>query len=196
MVLTAIDDVTLSRHICTLCRALKVPINVADVPPECDFYFGSQIRRGPLQIMVSTSGRGPRIAALIRQRIEESIPANVEKAIDRVGQLRTELRKVAPGTGGELGQQRMKWMIGVCDAWSLDEFEEMDDEMMKVVLEGWPRREVKSYQEVGMGARCPFVRTEKALGPLLSGLVPWAGGLALGCVLTLGVAKKLGALTM
>ncbi|KAK0543585.1 Bifunctional dehydrogenase and ferrochelatase [Tilletia horrida] len=63
LVLTATDDESLSRAICNMCRRRRIPVNVADVPPECDFYFGSLIRRGPLQVMVSTGGKGPKIAA-------------------------------------------------------------------------------------------------------------------------------------
>ena len=74
MVLTAIDDVAVSRAIAAQCRALRIPVNVADDPPCCDFYFGSQIRQGPLQILISTNGRGPKLANSIRRRIEESLP--------------------------------------------------------------------------------------------------------------------------
>ena len=72
MVLTAIDDAVRSREVCAWCRARRVPVNVADVPPACDFYFGSMIRRGPLQVMVSTGGRGPRLARIVRERIAVS----------------------------------------------------------------------------------------------------------------------------
>lgn len=167
-------------------------MNVADVPPECDFYFGSQIRRGPLQVMVSTSGRGPRIAALIRKRIENSLPPNVETAIERVGQLRSELRKMAPGTGGELGQRRMKWMIGVCDEWSLDELSLMDESMMRQVLSGWDKGEVLSYNDVSPLGRCSWLRTERLLGSsFLSAVGPWIGGFALGAATTAVLMKKL-----
>lgn len=152
MVLTAIDEVGLSRRVCIACREARVPVNVADVPPECDFYFGSQLRRGPLQIMVSTSGRGPKIAALIRKQIEASLPSDVEEAIDSVGKLRSELRQRAPGTGGALGQKRMNWMIGICDAWKLDELGSMTPEVRKQLLdEGWDKNgRILSASDVGM----------------------------------------------
>lgn len=152
MVLTAIDEVGLSRRVCIACREARVPVNVADVPPECDFYFGSQLRRGPLQIMVSTSGRGPKIASLIRKQIEASLPADVEEAIDSVGKLRGELRQRAPGTGGPLGQKRMNWMIGICDAWRLDELGGMTPEVRKQLLdEGWNKDgKILSPKDVGL----------------------------------------------
>lgn len=167
MVLTAIDEVGLSSRVCTACRKERVPVNVADVPPECDFYFGSQLRRGPLQIMVSTSGRGPKIAALIRKRIEESLPSDIEVAIDSVGKLRSDLRRRAPGTGGPLGQRRMNWMIGVCDKWSLDELGGMTDEVRQRLLdEGWDNKKVLGPRDLGVRSRVAEVwgRVEETLG--------------------------------
>jgi len=55
MVLTAIDQAGLSSKICKVCREDKIPVNVADVPGECDFYFGSTLRNGPLSVMVSSN---------------------------------------------------------------------------------------------------------------------------------------------
>ena len=47
MVLTAIDDNELSHRIVTICRERRIPVNAADIPNLCDFYFGAQIRDGP-----------------------------------------------------------------------------------------------------------------------------------------------------
>lgn len=97
MLMTAIDDVDLSREIANLCRARNIPVNAADIPPSCDFYFGSQIRDGPLQIMVSTNGRGPKLASIIRKKIAEAIPQGAGLSIERTGALRAKLRERAPG---------------------------------------------------------------------------------------------------
>ncbi|KAA8630328.1 hypothetical protein SMACR_07291 [Sordaria macrospora] len=40
LVLTAIDDPVASSSIYKLAHELKIPANIADVPSECDFYFG------------------------------------------------------------------------------------------------------------------------------------------------------------
>ena len=107
MVLTAIDEPDASSQIWKLCKEKRIPANIADVPPECDFYFGSVHRDGPLQIMVSTNGNGPKMAALVRQRIAQSLPPNIGDAIAKVGELRKRLRKVAPAQ--EEGSKRMQW---------------------------------------------------------------------------------------
>ena len=107
MVLTAIDDPEASSQIWKLCKERRLAANIADVPPECDFYFGSVHRDGPLQIMVSTNGNGPKMAALLRKRIADGLPKNIGAAISKVGELRKRLRVVAPGS--EEGSKRMQW---------------------------------------------------------------------------------------
>lgn len=151
MVLTAIDEAGLSSEICTMCRTRRIPVNVADVPPECDFYFGSIVRRGPLQIMVSTGGKGPRIANRIRRAIEDTLPDQVGVAIESVGRLRGELRKIASGKDKATIDRRMDWMIRVCDKWSLAELARMDDRMREQVLDGWEDNVAKGYWDVNAG---------------------------------------------
>jgi precorrin-2 dehydrogenase / sirohydrochlorin ferrochelatase len=107
MVLVAIDDPAASTVVWKLCKEKRIPANIADVPPECDFYFGSVHRDGPLQIMVSTNGKGPRLAALIRRFIAKKLPKNAGNAIESIGALRVKLRKIAPNP--EDGAKRMAW---------------------------------------------------------------------------------------
>ncbi|KAA1474833.1 siroheme synthase [Dentipellis sp. KUC8613] len=150
-VLTAIDDVDVSRDIASRCRTLRLPVNVADDPPSCDFFFGSQIRKGPLQILISTNGRGPKLANIIRRRIEESIPSHAGEAIERVGTLRERLKVRAPGVGGEVGRRRMKWMADLCTAWEMEELASLTDEQMdRMLAEGWERDVVLSPQDLGV----------------------------------------------
>ena len=107
MVLTAVDDPEASTQIYKLCQARRIPANIADVPPECDFYFGSVHRDGPLQIMISTNGNGPKLASIVRKQIAAGLPENIGAAITKVGALRRKLRKIAPAP--EEGPKRMQW---------------------------------------------------------------------------------------
>lgn len=153
MVFTAIDDVDLSRQVSEMCRERRVNVNVADIPPMCDFYFGAQLRRGPLQVLISTGGMGPKIGVMVRDTIINALPERVEEAIEGVGALRADLRKRAPGTGGELGKKRMDWMIKTCDAWGLAEMEHLRDEVVRrrVLDQGWNKDKVVGPVEAGVG---------------------------------------------
>jgi precorrin-2 dehydrogenase / sirohydrochlorin ferrochelatase len=151
MVLTAIDDNELSHRIVIICRERRIPVNAADIPDLCDFYFGAQIRDGPLQIMISTNGNGPRIAALIKTRLQKGLSGFEGEAIVKVGQLRNKLKERAPGVGGPLGRERMKWMTRLCDQWEMEDFTSLDEAMMDNLLDvGWGKnRRVPTVQEVG-----------------------------------------------
>jgi precorrin-2 dehydrogenase/sirohydrochlorin ferrochelatase len=150
MVLTAVDDVERSREICGMCRALRIPVNVADIPPSCDFYFGSQIRDGPLQIMISTNGQSPKMANIIKKKIQSSLPINAGEAIQRVGALRAKLKERAPGVGGDIGKRRMKWMVDVCTSWEMDDLALLDDDLINKLLDnGWENNSVPKAEDVG-----------------------------------------------
>lgn len=151
MVLCAIDDPEASTQVWKLCKERRIPANIADVPPECDFYFGSMHRDGPLQIMVSTNGNGPRLARIVRQKIANALPENMGAAIDNVGKLRKMLREVAPNQ--EEGPKRMKWMSDVCEEWSLDELVKMDEPVMQKLLTHYAPGDVPRYEELQVQAQ-------------------------------------------
>jgi len=153
MILTAIDDPEASTRIWKYCKKMKVPANIADVPPECDFYFGSIHRDGPLQIMVSTNGNGPRLAAAIRRRIAEMLPNGTGDSIQKVGQLRRKLRRVAPGKGVEDIAKRMGWMSEVCDKWSTEDFNEMDADDMEQLIQHYEAGLVPSLETLRCGEK-------------------------------------------
>ncbi|KAF8431805.1 siroheme synthase [Boletus edulis BED1] len=172
MVLSAIDDVAQSRVICSLCRERKIPVNVADIPESCDFYFGSQIRDGPLQIMISTNGQSPKLANLIKKRIERSLPQQAGKAIQKVGELRTRLRERAPGVGGQVSKRRMKWMVDVCTSWEMEELATLNEEMMKRLLDdGWEKNAIPRPETVG-GIRKRGKRTASTLFSFEASVLP------------------------
>jgi precorrin-2 dehydrogenase/sirohydrochlorin ferrochelatase len=52
-------------------RERGVPVNVADEPSEGDFALPSTLRRGRLQVAVSTGGASPKLAQRIRRELED-----------------------------------------------------------------------------------------------------------------------------
>ncbi|KAF8892498.1 putative NAD(P)-binding-domain-containing protein [Infundibulicybe gibba] len=184
MVLTALDDVNRSREICEMCRKARVPVNAADIPDSCDFYFGSQIRDGPLQIMISTNGNGPRMASLIKAKLQKGLTGLEGEAITKIGELRTQLKERAPGVGGAVGRKRMKWMTNLCNAWEMEDFTLLDDTMTRKLLdEGWEKNRVPSFEEVGGKRRA---RKKASPGPSQPSIfIPSALGFVAGAICTL-----------
>ncbi|EKM55743.1 uncharacterized protein PHACADRAFT_256591 [Phanerochaete carnosa HHB-10118-sp] len=188
MVLTAIDDVEKSREICAMSRERKIPTNVADIPPNCDFYFGSQVKRLPLQIMISTNGKGPRLAHLIRKKIEDSLPEGIENAIEKVGELRSKLRERAPGVGGDLSKKRMGWMTDVCNTWELEDLALLNETTIdKLLNEGWEKDRVPNAEEV-----IPKAKRAGQIQLPFSLLVPITVGFFVGVACTAVAVHRLG----
>ena len=51
-------------------RRAGVLCNAVDEPDRCDFYYPAVVRRGPLQIAISTGGLFPALAQRLRQNLE------------------------------------------------------------------------------------------------------------------------------
>lgn len=152
MVLTALDDPVLSAEIVSLCRSRRIPVNAADLPDLCDFYFGAQVRDGPLQIVISTNGNGPRMAALVRNKIQNALSGYEGEAIRKVGLLRVKLKEKAPGVGGDVSKERMRWMTELCNRWELEDLAALDEKLMaRLIQEGWEKeRKVPTAKEIGL----------------------------------------------
>ncbi|KAK9240443.1 putative NAD(P)-binding-domain-containing protein [Lipomyces kononenkoae] len=135
MVLVAIDSPLASTEIYRECKALKIPVNVADVPAECDFYFGSMYRDGPLQVMVSTNGNGPKMANLVRRRIEDELKQEpFGMAIERLGLLRRRVRQKVPGDTSVETRKRMRWISQISERWTIAQLANLDDDMIEQVI--------------------------------------------------------------
>jgi uroporphyrin-III C-methyltransferase/precorrin-2 dehydrogenase/sirohydrochlorin ferrochelatase len=56
----------------------RLLVNAVDDPPNASAYLGGVVRRGSATIAISTSGRAPALAGLLREGIEDVLPSNDE----------------------------------------------------------------------------------------------------------------------
>src|ERR1700761_5295411 len=70
--------------------------NAVDDPPFCDFYFPSIVKRGELQIAISTAGESPALAQRLRKEINAALPLDTGEWLVGVGRLRREVTAVEP----------------------------------------------------------------------------------------------------
>ena len=76
--------------------ARNIFCNSVDDIPNCDFFFGSVVRRGPLQIAISTSGESPAVAQRLRREINAQLPADIGPWLEDLGELRREVLATHP----------------------------------------------------------------------------------------------------
>ncbi|MCH7521423.1 MAG: uroporphyrinogen-III C-methyltransferase, partial [Candidatus Marinimicrobia bacterium] len=69
----------------------NILVNVVDDPPLCSFFYPAVYQEGSLKIAVSTNGRAPLLAKLIRDDIKSRIGGTYGNLIDRVAQVRESL---------------------------------------------------------------------------------------------------------
>ena len=73
LIFAATSDRHVNQAISTAAAKEGIPVNVADKPGDCAFLVPARVRRGSLQVAISTSGENPKLAVEIRQRIEQML---------------------------------------------------------------------------------------------------------------------------
>jgi precorrin-2 dehydrogenase/sirohydrochlorin ferrochelatase len=69
----ATNDAKVNEQIYRDCQQLEVLCNTVDSPALCDFFTPAVVKRGDLQIAISTDGNVPAYAGHLRQKLEEII---------------------------------------------------------------------------------------------------------------------------
>ncbi|CZT15068.1 related to uroporphyrin III methyltransferase [Ramularia collo-cygni] len=154
---TSAGKSALSTRISTLCRRLRIPVNVADAPNLCTFTLLSVHTSGPLQIGVTTSGKGCKLASRIRREIASALPKDIGPAVERLGTVRRKIleqdhledydvddedtgqtstfNKLVTPTDTEAAKaRRMRWLSQICEYWPLRRLAAITDEDMPVFL--------------------------------------------------------------
>jgi precorrin-2 dehydrogenase/sirohydrochlorin ferrochelatase len=85
--IAATNDTAVNQRVYNDCQELEVLCNVVDQPQLCNFFVPAVVKRGDLQIAISTEGHCPAYAGHLRKKLEEMFT-------DTHGQFVEELEKV------------------------------------------------------------------------------------------------------
>ena len=88
------------RAVVAAARRRRVLVNAVDRPAWCDVIVPSVLRRGELQIAVSTGGRSPALAREIRRRLEPLFGQDLGELVERAGRARARARRRARTAAG------------------------------------------------------------------------------------------------
>lgn len=151
----------MSLHIASLCRRNRIPVNVVDAPQLCTFSLLSTHTDGPLQIGVTTNGRGCKLASRIRREIAASLPSNLGAACARLGDVRRRIHNEDclaaqddPAslddsydqnahfnrliTEEDAKNRRVRWLSQVCEYWPLKRLAAITDDDVESILKSYP----------------------------------------------------------
>jgi siroheme synthase-like protein len=92
LVVAATGVIDVDDAVADAARRSRALVNVVDRPAACDFILPSVLRRGDLQIAVSTGGKSPALAREIRRKLEAEIGEDWGALVARVGRDRARLR--------------------------------------------------------------------------------------------------------
>jgi len=79
---------SLNRLIYHEAQRRGVLCNVVDVPEYCDFFYPAVVRRGDLQIAISTAGQSPSLAQRLRQQLERQFGPGYAEWVEQLGETR------------------------------------------------------------------------------------------------------------
>ncbi|KAH8819088.1 tetrapyrrole methylase [Xylogone sp. PMI_703] len=159
---------SLAVHISSICKRNRIPVNVVDAPSLCTFTLLSTHTDGPLQIGITTNGKGCKLSSRIRREIASSLPSSLGSACERLGTIRRRIQEEDHLTYQALNEgldeeesteqsasfnklvtdadldaqknRRIRWLSQICEYWPLRRLAAITDEDVDLVLQAYHKR--------------------------------------------------------
>jgi precorrin-2 dehydrogenase / sirohydrochlorin ferrochelatase len=106
LVIAATSDSSVNRAVFLEAQRLGILCNAVDDPPHCDFYFPAVVRRGDLQIAISTAGQSPALAQRLRRELEEVFDESAGDWVSDLGRRRREILATYAAS-----EERKQWLV-------------------------------------------------------------------------------------
>jgi precorrin-2 dehydrogenase / sirohydrochlorin ferrochelatase len=89
----ASEDRALNARVATDAREAGVLVNAVDDIPNCDFFAVSLVRRGDLQVAISTNGLSPALARWMREYLDAQLPDALGELLTALAGVRADVRE-------------------------------------------------------------------------------------------------------
>jgi siroheme synthase-like protein len=91
LVITAVNDSSVSELIRADAKHKGKLVNAADKPELCDFYLASVVKKGNLKIAISTNGKSPTIAKRLKDVLNDVMPDQLDEVLENMHVIRNKL---------------------------------------------------------------------------------------------------------
>jgi siroheme synthase-like protein len=96
IVIASTDDQRVNEQIAADCRARRIPVNVVDVTPLCEFIVPAIVESGSITIAISTAGKSPALARTLKEDLQRMVGTEYAEVNDVLGSLRDSAKRVLP----------------------------------------------------------------------------------------------------
>jgi uroporphyrin-III C-methyltransferase/precorrin-2 dehydrogenase/sirohydrochlorin ferrochelatase len=83
----------INRDVLAAADRVRVFVNAVDDPPNASAYLGGVVRRSGVTVAISTDGRAPALAGLLREAIDALLPADLHTWMAAADAARREWRE-------------------------------------------------------------------------------------------------------
>ncbi len=91
LVIAATSSVDVNDAVYRVATTRQILCNVVDDPERCDFYYPAVVRRGALQVAISTEGKSPALAQRLRREVEQQLAPFYAGWLEQLGRIRKQL---------------------------------------------------------------------------------------------------------
>jgi len=161
LVIAATNQHHINEHVAKLAEQKQILVNVVDEPKLCSFIMPSIVDRSPIVVAISSGGKAPVLARLIRERLEALLPMHIGRLAKISGEFRHRVKQVI--TKESLRRRYWEKLFGNGDLASL--LQKGQTEKAQQLMEKSLTQEIAQGDValVGSGPGDPSLLTLKAL---------------------------------
>ncbi|MHB8835787.1 MAG: precorrin-2 dehydrogenase/sirohydrochlorin ferrochelatase family protein [Candidatus Methylomirabilia bacterium] len=116
LIIAATDDRAVNAAVAAAARRKRIPVNAVDDPEHCSFIVPAVVTRGDLTVAISTGGRSPVAARLVKELISGVLGDEYAALVRLLGAHRGRMKDAVAGQGSRARAWQRMIDAGVLEA--------------------------------------------------------------------------------